>query len=237
MIICGLDFEATSLDVKEARIIEIGAVLWDTELQVPVKILCTLVDPMVEVPEETTALTGITSDMIQTYGISEEKAVGGLAGLMFESEYCMAHNGAIYDYPLWKNTLERMGRTADPSGTWIDSRTDIKMPESIVTRNLKYLAAEFGFINPFPHRALFDVLTMFKIASQFKWEDIIARSKEPTLYVQAIVSFDEKELAKARGYRWYAPTKLWWKEFKASDYATDKLECGFRTQLLDKAPE
>jgi hypothetical protein len=78
---------------------------------------------------------------------------------------------------------------------------------------------------------------MFKVAEKYSFDDILARAAEPTLYVQALVSFDEKELAKARGYRWYAPTKTWWREFKKSDFEADKLECGFRTQLLERAPE
>ena len=120
---------------------------------------------------------------------------------------------------------------------WLDTIVDIRFPDSIKTRNLHHLGADHMVLNPFRHRAVFNVLTMFKVMEHYDLDAIIARSKEPTVYVQAIVSFDEKELAKARGYRWYAPSKLWWRSFKLSDFEADKLECGFRTQLLERAPE
>jgi DNA polymerase-3 subunit epsilon len=236
MLICGIDFEATSVDPKEARIIEIGAALWDTGLQMPVKLFSVLVDPLVEIPEEVTAITGITGDLVESWGDSECSALIGLDGLIQNSDYCMAHNGTQYDFPLWQNACER-NRRGSASPLWIDSRTDIKFDPQVTTRNLKYLAAERGFINPFPHRAVFDVLTMLRVASDFDWDAIVARAKEPTVFVQALVSFEEKELAKARGYMWCAPKKIWWKNFKSSDFEADKFECPFRTQLLNGAPE
>lgn len=231
MLICGIDFEATSVEPKEARIIEIGAALWDTVLQTPVALLSVFVDPMVEIPEEITKITGITDEMVQEYGESEAAAISQLEKFMDVAEYRMAHNGTQYDVPLWRATLERYGKT-DKDVLWIDSRLDIKFEEQITTRNLKYLAAEKGFLNPFPHRAVFDVLTMFQISSQYEWGAIITRAKEPTLYVQAIVSFDEKEKAKELGFRWFAPEKVWWRSMKFSDHEAMKDTCGFKTRML-----
>ena len=120
---------------------------------------------------------------------------------------------------------------------WLDTIIDIKFPESIKTRNLHHLGADHQTLNPFRHRAVFDVLTMFKVMEHYDIDAIIARSKEPVLYVQALVSFEEKELAKERGYHWCAPKKIWWRSWKSSDFEADKLECGFRTQFLNGAPE
>lgn len=168
MIICGVDFEATSVDPKEGRIIEVGAALWDTEMQAPIAVMSQFVEPGMDIPEEITKLTGITNAMAFNYGVPESSALRELDSLIDVSEYCMAHNGTVYDVPLWRAALARHDKSNETT-PWIDSRTDIKFPDSITTRNLKHLAAELGFINPFPHRALFDVMTMFKIASQFKW--------------------------------------------------------------------
>ena len=231
MLICGIDFEATSVEPKEARIIEIGAALWSTELQTPVALLSVFVDPLVEIPEEITKVTGITNEMVQEYGETEASAISKLEKLIDAAGCCMAHNGTQYDVPLWRTTLARYEKQ-DNTTLWIDSRTDIVFDDLITTRNLKYLAAEMGFTNPFPHRAVFDVLTMFRIASKFDWDAIIARAKEPTVYVQAVVSFDEKEKAKELRFQWFAPQKIWWKPMKVSDLEAMKSTCGFQTRLL-----
>jgi DNA polymerase-3 subunit epsilon len=236
VLICGVDYETTGLSAIDDRITEIGACLYDWDTGTPLKLMSTLVNPERPIPEEIVKLTGITDELVDLYGKSEKVAFAELHDLMSYSDYAMAFNGSRFDYLFYLAACKRL--EVEPSGIfWLDASSDVKYPEAIKTRNLRHLASEHNFLNPFAHRAIFDVLTMFKVAGNYRLDDIIARAQEPTLCVQALVSFDEKELAKARGYRWYAPSKIWWREWKASDYEADKLECGFRTQLLTKAPE
>ena len=115
---------------------------------------------------------------------------------------------------------------------WIDTITDIRFPDAIKTRNLKHLAAEHNFLPGFSHRAVFDVLTMLKILSQYDLDAVIARAAEPTLFVQALVTFDQKEMAKELGFHWFAPDKIWWRSMKSSDFEAMKPTCGFQTRLL-----
>ena len=235
MLICGVDFETTGLDSKTDRIIEIGAVLWDTERQLPLRILSCYVNPEREISPEITAITGITNGDV-AYGVPENKALADLFELAVYSDgYFMAHN-AEFDKGFYDAACIRSG-VLNEEMVWLCSKNDIVYPERITTRNLRHLAAENGFLNPFSHRAVFDVLTMFKVASCYKIEDIIARAAQPTLYVQAVVSFDEKEKAKARGYYWCGPKKIWWRTMKESDYLVEKEACGFRTVLLKGSPE
>ena len=243
MLLLGIDLETDGLDPKENAILEVGAVLYDWDTKTPVRMLSEFIDPDYnqnlsagyKVPVEITELTGITTKMIEEYGGLDVDVMLSLKNLAYGSDFFVGHNCNAFDAlflgTMWDRLSMRFQRP------WLDTIVDIKYPPLIKTRNLRHLAAEHGFLNHFPHRAVFDVLTMFKVMEKYDLNDIIARSKEPTLYVQALVSFDEKELAKARGYRWYAPTKTWWREWKASDYEADKLECGFRTQLLERAPE
>lgn len=236
MLICGLDFETTGLDPKADRITEIGAVLWEWETSTPLALLSALVDPQRDIPPEITKLTGITSEMIANYGRPEGEAMADLRYLTGTANFIMAHNGTLFDKLFFEAALARLG-WIDTGKVWIDTKTDIKYPDDITTRNLRHLASEHQFLNPFAHRAVFDVLTMLKVASLYPLEEIIARAKEPTLFVQACVSFEDKEKAKARGYYWCAPRKIWWKSLKESDYVAEKDTCGFRTVLLQGAPE
>lgn len=235
ILICGLDFETTGLDPKEDRVIEVGAVLWDWERSLPLRLMSELVSGN-PVSEEITALTGIDNDLLTNYGEKEDVVFSHLCDLIDECDYVMAHNGTTFDKLFFDETMKRI-RFDGSEKPWLDTKIDIVYPASITTRNLRHLASEHQFLNPFAHRAVFDVLTMLKVASNYPITNIIERANEPTLFVQALVSFDEKELAKARGYYWCAPKKIWWRSMKSSDYEIEKQQCGFRTQLLAAAPE
>lgn len=236
MLILGVDFETTGLLPEEDRIIEVGAVLWNTEKRIPVQVMSEFIDPERPIPEEITAITGITNDLIQAYGNPEAAIIGRLADWVDLCDYVMAHNGTTFDKLFFDAAMERTNIFV-PQRLWLDSKIDIRFPEAITTRNLRHLAAEHNFLNPFSHRAIFDVLTMLKVASEYDWQATIARAQEPTLFVQALVSYDDREKAKGRGYYWCAPQKMWWRTFKQSDYLADKEVCGFRTVLLQGAPE
>jgi len=154
---------------------------------------------------------------------------------MSKSDYAMAHN-AEFDKGFYYAALDHH-RYERPPILFLDTKMDIKFPEKITTRNLRHLASEHEFLNPFSHRAVFDVLTMLRVAGRYDLDTIIARAKEPTVFVRAMVTFDDKEKAKARGYYWCAPQKIWWRSFKESDYLGEKDTCGFQTTLLQGAPE
>lgn len=235
MKILGIDFETTGLDHKENRIIEVGAVLWDWEQSKPLSMMSELVIVGEPLLEEIVKITGITDSDIQSYGIDERSAIGSLSEMLASSDYAMAHNGTAFDKLFYDAAATRLGCTVDR--TWLDTKTDIKFPEHITTRNLRHLAAEHGFLNPFAHRAVFDVLTMLKMASCYDLQQIIARAMEPTLYVQAVVSFDDKDKAKARGYYWHGGRRIWWRTFKESDYAEEIAVCGFTTRVLPESPD
>lgn len=235
-LIFGVDFESTGTDVTKDRITEVGGCLFDWDSATPLVLQSDLVHIDVPIPQEVVELTGITDQMLEDYGKQPEDVFSDFHYLAGKADYLMAHFANQFDKPLYEATMQRLG--IEPvDKLWLDSSVDCTYEKRITTRNLQYLAAEAGFTNPFRHRAVFDVLTMLRVASDFRLDAIVKRAQEPTLYVQAIVSFEEKEKAKERGYRWYGPTKTWWKSAKLSDYQAEKDVCGFKTVLLEKAPE
>jgi DNA polymerase-3 subunit epsilon len=237
MRVLGLDFETTGLDANEHRVIEVGAVLWEFDTGTPLQFLSNFIYQG-PISEEVTKINGITEEMCEDFGRPESEVFADLWYLVGASSYVMAHN-APFDKGFYDAAKGRLvgSQVTDYDKLWLDTKIDIKYPESITTRNLRHLASEHNFLNPFSHRAVFDVLTMLKVAQCYNIGEIIARAKEPTLYVQALVSFDEKEKAKERGYYWCAPKKTWWRSFKESDYLAEKDVCGFRTVILLGPPE
>lgn len=243
MLLLGIDLETDGLDPKENAILEVGAVLYDWDTKTPVRMLSEFIDPDYnqnlsagyKVPVEITELTGITTKMIEEYGGLDVDVMRSLKNLADGSDFFVGHNCNAFDALFLGTMWERLSMNFQQP--FLDIIVDIKYPPLIKTRNLRHLAAEHGFLNPFPHRAVFDVLTMFKVMEKQDLNDIIARSREPMVYLQALVSFDEKEKAKERGYRWYGPSKIWWKGLKFSDAVVEAVECGFNTRQLERAPE
>jgi DNA polymerase-3 subunit epsilon len=199
MIILGLDLETTGLDANKDYITEVGAVLWDTELNSPIKIMGYLVKAPAEAfGEKVIQLTGITPYMSDKYGHDSERALRQLLSLYQQADYICAHN-AQFDRKFLVGWIGKHNLDFDEDKLWIDTKTDLELSPDWSTK-LTYLATEHGFINPFPHRAVFDVMTMLRILSKYDIDKVIDIAKSPTLTVKAIVSMEQRELAKTRGY-------------------------------------
>lgn len=236
MRLLGIDLESTGLDPKGDAITEVGAVLFDWDSKRPLLLYSEFVDPGREITPEIATITGIENWMVAEYGVPEQEALSRIAGMMAQADYVVAHWGNLFDKPFLDGAYARM-MSLPPEKIWIDTAVDIKYPEKIKTRNLLHLAAEHGFLPGYSHRAVFDVLTMLRILSEYDLEVVIARAQEPMVFVEACVTFDEKEKAKERGYRWCPPKRVWWKAFKESDALAERKECGFSTRILPEAPE
>lgn len=234
MILLGLDLETTGLNPKGDRVTEIGAVLWDARARRPIVIFNELINlPAlgVSVPPEITAITGIDDVMLKNWGQSSESVFAKLLTLIAEADYIVAHNGTNFDRPFLAAELERFNLRIDKP--WIDTSTDVAYPPAITTRKLVHLAAEHGFLNPFAHRAVFDVLTMLEVLSTYDIDDVIRWANSPSVHVKAIVSYDDREKAKAAGFRWNPENKSWIKTLK--DFQVDDLlraDPGFKIEVL-----
>lgn len=240
MRLLGLDLETTGVNFEKDRVIEIGLVLWDTDLNMPLQMYSEFIcEPDRPGKDTDHVLTEIPDSVLKEFGIDME--MNGDAALLFdvinkmvlEADYIVAHNGNQFDKIMLQNFFDRYGERF-PALPWIDTLTDINYPPHCVSRNLMYLAAFHGFVNPFPHRALFDVMTMFQILKHYNIEEIIERSQMIDVTVQAIVSFDNKELAKAQKFQWNPEKKIWSKKMKESDVTEQWIDSlGFEISILE----
>lgn len=240
MKLLGIDFETTGLSFEKDRITEIGAVLWCTETAAPMQIFNVLVkhEDGPGITEEITRLTGITQAMLDAYGVAPDRAFARLIQMMLEADALVAHNGMGFDKPMLEAQIKRSKACRDAlppdwEPLWIDTCMDVPYPEAITTRKLVHLAAEHGFLNPFAHRAVFDVLTMLKVLERYPIEAVLESARQPMMTLQALVSFDDREKAKARGYRWKAETKQWLRNMKAHLVEKEMAECGFQVAVVE----
>jgi DNA polymerase-3 subunit epsilon len=233
MIVLGIDFETTGLNPDADRVIEVGAVTWDTNTAMPLRLFSEFLwEPGLVVSEEVTAIHGITYDLLADYGRPYVSVFTVVADFMPEVEAVVGHNCTDFDKRFWEAECKRYGIQVQ-SKTWIDTAMDLKYPEHITTRKLMHLAAEHGFLNTFSHRAIFDVMTMLQIFQKYDPVAALEYAKQPMMLVQALVSYDDREKAKARGYRWQAETKRWLKPMRLPDVAVEKAECGFKIQEVE----
>ena len=231
MLFLGYDCESTGLNTKEDRITEIGAVLWDVKNKKPVEIYNCLVKVDKPLTPQITELTGLTNDILNKHGKAFVDAVKPMFELATHATHIVAHNGGNFDKPFLIEECVRNGVTPIDR-PWIDSSVDIPYPASITTRKLVHLASEHQFLNPFAHRAVFDVLTMLTIISKYDAQEIIRYAESPNITLRAVVTYDERTKASSKGYRWDAERKFWIKTVKSFQLEKEKQESTFEIKEL-----
>jgi DNA polymerase-3 subunit epsilon len=244
MILCGVDIETTGVELT-SEITELSYVFMEVPLfKTPPVIrqhFCIIEEETI--PSEITDLTGIDKRFLGTFamGNSVKNAIWLFEQelAIYQPDYIVAHNGQLFDKPMiehWakKHSLvcHRISKTP-----WIDTAADL--PEgSFPTNKLSYMAAECGFLNPFPHSAVLDILTMFRVLAKCDIDKVIERLKEPWVTVQALVDYNTKDLAKKRKFRWQdcgdgkTYDKTWVKRIKQCDLDQEKSSSDFKIVVI-----
>lgn len=210
MKILGFDLETGAkfgTDTHENFITEIGAALFDTHYNQPVKIYSKLVNEagFDVIDPEAEVYTGISQSMRDKYGAPGEIVCAEFRELALEADYYMAHNGINFDIPILQAVFTRY-KCEWVDKVCIDSQHHVKYPKAF-KKSLGALANAHLTMNPFPHRAISDVLTMFNIIfpphrETYNLEQIIQYAKEPKYLVRACVGYPKREEAKSRGFHW-----------------------------------
>jgi DNA polymerase III subunit epsilon len=231
MKVLGLDFETTGLDPKVDQVTEVGMVLFDTDMHQPVRISGFLVRTEFGITSEITELTGITDAMLDAYGFPPSAALQSILKMAAGADAFCAHNGKDFDR-LFLETWCAREKQQMPSLLWLDTRTDLPKEAYKKSASMFYMAAEHGFLYD-AHRAVSDVLAMLKILDRYDIKTVVERAKTPNVQVRAVVSYDEKDLAKERGYHWKPELKLWVKQLKLSEVETEKEAAPFSVVLME----
>lgn len=236
MLLLGIDLEvggAFALPHKDQFLTEVGAVLWCTERNMPVKILSELIYTTNKIAEEAEIYTGITSDVCQQFGTPKGLVLDQLSLLMERADYIVAHNGNQFDRPVLQAQMPDM-----PKKVWLDTMIDVDYPSNCRNRNLTYLAGFHQILNCFPHRAVTDALTMMSVLAKYDIEKVIANAKAEKIIISAGVSYDNRNLAKEKGFFWQECDgktfeKKWVKKIKKTELEKYSKEYPFPIIILE----
>jgi Exonuclease len=215
MIWLSLDFETTGLDVNNDRPIEVGAILWSTGQHKILEAADFLVKSDVPIPKEITDITSIHQIAVDRFGFDSPSAVDNVLAMLELSDAVIGHNIKRFDKRVLESWCLREKRLLGDK-LYIDTMTDLSQEG----KKLGYMALEAPrpFINPFPHSAFADALTVICLADQYDTDLIVKRAKSPTLVVQSHQARNANDDAKKFKFRWNPDRKIWWKAIKAIDF-------------------
>jgi DNA polymerase-3 subunit epsilon len=212
-----IDTETTGLDPdKGCRAIEVGAILYSVPFRTPLQSVAFLV-PTAENPAShingiDPAITNLDQPWRTAMALFREMAAS--------ADYAVAHNADFDRQFFGHGPLEPLHLD------WICSMSDLEWGE-IPGRSLRDLALAHGIaVMPEIHRALPDCELISQVLSKRSdLEELIAQALVPKMIYRALVSFNNRDEAKSRGFRWNPERKEWLKKL-TSDQAHQLSEQG-----------
>lgn len=207
-----VDTETTGLSLEVDVIIEFALVVfeYDRESGQVYRILDVfdeLEDPGRPIPPESTAVHGITDDMVAGKRINDARVNELLVGV----DLVIAHN-ARFDRPFLEDRLPVFSTLP-----WACSFQQVAWAEeSMASAKLEYLAYRLGFFYD-AHRAEADCLALLEllqtplpVSGRLGLSCLLDRANDRDFRVYAVKApFDSKDLLKLRAYRWDAERRSW----------------------------
>ena len=205
-----VDTETTGTDPARDRIVEIGAVLWSVANGCA---LATWSDLVTGEGNEAEAINRIPAAALAC-GVERSAAMGTLRALARRANVAVAHNAAF----------DRAFLAEDLGLPWVCSMDDLAWPRAVSGRNLAAiaLAHDVGIVTA--HRAVADctiLARLFERVTELGHDvgEMVRRGLRPKATYQAMVSYADRELAKAAGFAWDGTAKRWTRRLAPDDAA------------------
>ncbi len=236
MLIAVFDFETTGLDRLQDRVLEVGALLYTTTQKRVMMAEQFFVDNDVAIPAEATDCNRIKKPMIDKFGLTSPDGLARLQNYFDMADTIAGKNILEFDMLFYHNWCirEQQEQITKPM---IDIETDLP---GVVSKKLGYMAADDGFLNPFPHAALPDAWTTLRLIENRLekpgLDAIMVRAASPRVTVKAHVSYDDNHKAKKRGYKWNSDRKVWYKNMKEMDLELEGKEAPFNIERIEWIP-
>lgn len=211
-----VDTETTGLKKDEGHIaIEVGAVLYSVPYRSPLSSVSFLIptesNDAVHINGIDPLLTQVEQPWRSAQALFQEMAAS--------ADYALAHNADFDSQWFGVDQLQPIHLR------WLCSIADLDWGD-MPGRSLRDLALAHEIaVMPEVHRALPDCELLASILSKrTDLEEMIEKALKPRLTYQALVSFNNREAAKSRGFRWNPEKKRWTKRLTPVEAQTIREE-------------
>ncbi len=219
-----LDTETTGLDENKDEVIEIGCILFHVSSRSVLSQVSFLVPVKTNEAEYINGISAEVTNIDQPW----QDGLNFFLKLVDYSDLIVAHNVEFDRKWFGKGRLPKLEKN------WICSLEDINwsFQKSLKTRpSVTDLALSFSIPVWNLHRALSDC---FYISEVFKkcdnLEELLLKATEPRFLYKAMVSYEERYLAKNAGFRWDTPVKGAWSKKLTAEEASN---LNFEVKILN----
>jgi len=206
-----VDTETTGLSPEEGTCIEVGAILFNVEQRSVVAQLSFVLPCLFNSAYDINKI----SPLLTTIGPGPEVGVLVFKQLMAHADALVAHN-AEFDRQ-WFG----LGVLPDVELPWICTMSDVPWPKDLGLKgrpSVTALALAHGVPVWAAHRALTDCIYLAQVFERCEGlEAMLQSALLPRFTYQAVVSYDEKELAKEAGFSWNNAQKKWLKRMTEAE--------------------
>jgi len=219
-----LDTETTGLDENNDEVIEIGCILFSVPFKSVLSQLSFLFPVDTNAAEFINGISVDVSNVKQPWG----EGIQFFLKLVEACDFIVAHNADFDRKWFGKGNLPSLDKK------WICSLNDINwsFKKNIKSRpSISDLALGFNIPVWNLHRALADCYYISEVFKRIdNLEDILLKATEPKYLYKAIVSYDDRSLAKNAGFRWNSPVQGAWTRRLSETEAT---ELDFKVEILN----
>ncbi len=219
-----IDTETTGLDEENDHVIEIGCILFHVPSKSVLSQLSFLLPVENNAAQEINGISANISKISQPW----EEGIDFFLKLVDSSDILVAHNAAFDKKWFGKNNLPSLNKK------WICSLEDINWS---FKKNLKSrpsvtdLALAFKIPVWNLHRALSDCYYISEVFKRIDdLDNILIKATEPRYLYKALVSYEDRSLAKNAGFRWNSPVQGAWTR-KLSENEVNEL--AFKVEILN----
>ena len=219
-----LDTETTGLDENKDEIIEVGCILFHVSSKSVLSQVSFLFPVSSNEAEHVNGISAKVTNIFQPW----EEGLNFFLKLVDSSDFIVAHNVEFDKKWFGKGRLPKLDKK------WICSLEDINwsFKKSLKNRpSVTDLALSFSIPVWSLHRALTDC---FYISEVFKkcdnLEELLLKATEPRFLYKALISYEERSLAKKAGFRWNSPVEGAWSKKLTAEEA---IKLDFKVQILN----
>jgi DNA polymerase-3 subunit epsilon len=215
-----IDTETTGLDPEQHHCLEVGAILYGIPQRTVLSQLSFLLPVGSNPAQPLNGIDAIATQQPQPWAVGLQL----LIALAADAQVALAHNAAFDRQWFGRKPLPKLDLP------WLCSMDDISWPaeRQLRTRpSVRDLALAYGVPVWEVHRALTDCTYLAQVFSRCNnLEQLLADAMEPRLLYRAQVSYDDRHLARAAGFRWNEPVAGAWSR-RLSERQLRELELPF----------